>query len=212
MENRKYNNVVMLIAVFLSVLSLFSLIPGVLAVIGFPAHIIDFLWSMLVSVLLIAASALLMKTRIPAFVPMLFHLITVTVSQVFILYSLIKSDIGAQVLRFQGVRLLIIGLVLLITVCCGISSFNNGTAGKISSIAGIVLSILYIAIKIVTIESLLPYMGGSLSSLADLSHHGEQGEISYSVITNVSQILFIVTYVTIFIGNFIAISQNKEQE
>ena len=212
MENRKYNNVVMLIAVFLSVLSLFSLIPGVLAVIGNPAHIIDFLWSMLISVLLIAASALLMKTRIPAFVPMLFHLITVTVSQVLILYSLIKSDIGAQILRFQGVRLLIIGLVLLITVCCGISSFNNGTAGKISSIAGIVLSILYIAIKIVTIESLLPYMGGSLSSLADLSHHGEQAEISYSVITNVSQILFMVTYVTIFIGNFIAISQNKEQE
>ena len=191
----------MLIAVFLSVLSLFSLIPGVLAVIGNPAHIIDFLWSMLISVLLITASALLMKTRIPAFVPMLFHLITVTVSQVLILYSLIKSDIGAQILRFQGVRLLIIGLVLLITVCCGISSFNNGTAGKISSIAGIVLSILYIAIKIVTIESLLPYMGGSLSSLADLSHHSEQGEISYSVITNVSQILFMVTYVTIFIGN-----------
>ena len=212
MKNRKYNNVVMLIAVFLSVLSLFSLIPGVLAVIGNPAHIIDFLWSMLISVLLITASALLMKTRIPAFVPMLFHLITVTVSQVLILYSLIKSDIGAQILRFQGVRLLIIGLVLLITVCCGISSFNNGTAGKISSIAGIVLSILYIAIKIVTIESLLPYMGGSLSSLADLSHHGEQAEISYSVITNVSQILFIVTYVIIFIGNFIAISQNKEQE
>ena len=201
MENRKYNNVVMLIAVFLSVLSLFSLIPGVLAVIVNPAHIIDFLWSMLISVLLIAASALLMKTRIPAFVPMLSHLITVTVSQVFVLYSLIKSDIGAQVLRFQGVRLLTIGLVLLITVCCGISSFNNGTAGKISSIAGIVLSILYIAIKILTIESLLPYMGGSLSSLADLSHHGEQAEISYSVITIVSQILFMVTYVTIFIGN-----------
>ena len=201
MENRKYNNVVMLIAVFLSVLSLFSLIPGVLAVIGNPAHIIDFLWSMLISVLLITASALLMKTRIPAFVPMLFHLITVTVSQVFVLYSLIKSDIGAQILRFQGVRLLTIGLVLLITVCCGISSFNNGTAGKISSIAGIVLSILYIAIKILTIESILPYMGGSLSSLADLSHHGEQAEISYSVITIVSQILFMVTYVTIFIGN-----------
>ncbi len=212
MENRKYNNVVMLIAVFLSVLSLFSLIPGVLAVIGNPAHIIDFLWSMLISVLLIATSAVLMKTRIPAFVPMLFHLITVTVSQVFILYSLIKSDIGAQILRFQGVRLLIIGLVLLITVCCGISSFNNGTAGKITSVAGIVLSILYIATKILTIESILPYMGGSLSSLADLSHHGEQDEISYSVITNVSQILFMVTYVTIFIGNFIAISQNKEQE
>ena len=201
MENRKYNNVIMLIAVFLSVLSLFSLIPGVLAVIVNPAHIIDFLWSMLISVLLIAASALLMKTRIPAFVPMLFHLITVTVSQVFILYSLIKSDIGAQVFRFQGVRLLTIGLVLLITVCCGISSFNNEKAGKISSIASIVLSVLYIAIKSLTIESLLPYMGGSLSSLADLSHHGEQAEISYSVITIVSQILFMVTYVTIFIGN-----------